>query len=325
MTVAARIGLIVEEPLLQYQLRALLQGAGYQLIYTLTPDQISAEHLSGDQVHLWLLCLSEYSEHDSLLDQLHSDNDIPVLIEDGSEQWVDEEGPTPRQHRLIKQIEKALPRLLEQPLAGDTSVNPILCKAQQLSQQSSAPVNVWVLGASLGGPEAVCEFLAALPDDLPVAFAYGQHIDPQFNDTLQQAVAKKTSMTSKVLTSGDMLRHGEIGLMPVEQRLKMLPLGQVIVLDEPWPGPFSPSIECLVSQTAELYGGASGCIIFSGMGDDGAKGCETMQQSGGTVLIQSFDSCANSAMPEAALAATNNAFVGSPTQLAEAFAQQFGR
>jgi chemosensory pili system protein ChpB (putative protein-glutamate methylesterase) len=204
-------------------------------------------------------------------------------------------------------------------------VNPILSKAQQLSQQSSAPVNVWVLGASLGGPEAVCEFLAALPDDLPVAFAYGQHIDPQFNDTLQQAVAKKTSMTSKVLTSGDMLRHGEIGLMPVEQRLKMLPLGQVIVLDEPWPGPFSPSIDCLVSQTAELYGGASGCIIFSGMGDDGAKGCETMQQSGGTVLIQSFDSCANSAMPEAALAATNNAFVGSPTQLAEAFAQQFGR
>lgn len=325
MTVAARIGLIVEQPLLQYQLRALLQEAGYHLVYTLSPDQISDEHLTADRVHLWLLCLSEHSEHDNLLDQLHTDSDIPVLIEDGSEQWMDEDGPTPRQHRLIKQIEKALPAELGQQPIEERAVNPILDKAQQLSEQACGPVNVWVLGASLGGPEAVCEFLAALPDDLPVAFVYGQHIDPQFNNTLQQAVAKKTTMSAKVLASGDALRHGEIGLMPVAQRLKLLPLGQVIVLDEPWPGPFSPSIDCLVSQTAELYGAASGCIIFSGMGDDGAKGCEEMQNAGGTVWIQSFDSCANSAMPEAAMAATRSAFVASPAQLAEAFGQQFGR
>lgn len=47
--------------------------------------------------------------------------------------------------------------------------------------------NVWVMGASIGGPEAVREFLAELPKDCPALFLLAQHMGPEFVDIMAQA------------------------------------------------------------------------------------------------------------------------------------------
>ncbi|WP_162844212.1 chemotaxis protein CheB [Sinobacterium caligoides] len=315
-----RVGLVVDDPLQQHQLKVLLQEHGYQLGLLISPEQLTPQHIVDAAVHLWLLCLADVSRHEEVLESLLSDAEVPVLIEDGSEQWADEEGPSPRHRRLIKQLNKALPVLSE----SDAHVeNPILSRAQEVSEETQVACNVWVLGVSLGGPEAVCEFLSMVPADLPVAFVYAQHIDEQFNETLLLAVSKQSSMPAKVLRSGDRLRHGELGLMPVRQRLKLLPLGQVMIVDEPWPGPFSPSIDCLMSDVAHHYGRYSGGIIFSGMGDDGAEGSKQMTLAGGRVWLQSFDSCANSAMPEATAAVGNYERIATPAELAAALVDEY--
>lgn len=43
---------------------------------------------------------------------------------------------------------------------------------------------VWLLAASLGGPEAVKAFMDALPGGLPVGFVYAQHIEASFESAL---------------------------------------------------------------------------------------------------------------------------------------------
>jgi chemosensory pili system protein ChpB (putative protein-glutamate methylesterase) len=50
--------------------------------------------------------------------------------------------------------------------------------------------HIWVLGASLGGPNAVKEFLDALPKGLPVGFVYAQYIDARFQKALIQTLSR---------------------------------------------------------------------------------------------------------------------------------------
>jgi chemotaxis response regulator CheB len=52
-----------------------------------------------------------------------------------------------------------------------------------------------VLGASLGGSNAVKEFLDALPKGLPVGFVYAQYIDARFQKVLIQNLGRHSGIT----------------------------------------------------------------------------------------------------------------------------------
>jgi chemotaxis response regulator CheB len=55
--------------------------------------------------------------------------------------------------------------------------------------------HIWVLGASLGGSNAVKEFLDALPKGLPVGFVYAQYIDARYQKTLIQTLGRHSGIT----------------------------------------------------------------------------------------------------------------------------------
>ena len=178
---------------------------------------------------------------------------------------------------------------------------------------------VWILAASLGGPAAVKEFLEYLPDGLPVAFVLAQHIDGGFQKVLSQVLERNTNY--KVVTDCDNQRvnAGSIYVLSVEHSVTFSEAGTIIPSDEPWEGPYSPSINQVIEAVAERWRGQSGVIVFSGMGEDGNKTVHIMHEYGGLVLAQDQESSANSSMPDAIRETGCVAFNGNPQQLAYQF------
>jgi chemosensory pili system protein ChpB (putative protein-glutamate methylesterase) len=173
---------------------------------------------------------------------------------------------------------------------------------------------IWVLGSSLGGPEAVKEFLDALPKGLPVGFIYGQHIDAQFVPVLAQVLARHAHVTSAVAKGGDQVRAGEVLIVPADREAIFIN-GVLQLLPTPWPGPYGPSIDQLILNTHHAFPNI-GVMIFSGMGNDGAEAVQQLASEGMPVWAQNSETCASSAMPDACRETGAVKFSGTPQDMA---------
>ncbi len=177
--------------------------------------------------------------------------------------------------------------------------------------------NVWVLGASLGGPEAVKRFLNALEPDIDASFIVAQHLGSNFVKLLAEQLTRTTPFTAMKPRVGHVLRHGEILVTPVSERLAVNPIGAVELRSLDESAAYSPSINLVLKDAAKRFGSKSGAIIFSGMGDDGVDGIEYMNQAGAPVWAQDADSCVISSMPDQARNTGLVDFSGTPEQMAQ--------
>jgi len=176
---------------------------------------------------------------------------------------------------------------------------------------------VWVLGASIGGPEAVREFLGELPRDYPALFLLAQHMGAEFVDLMAQQLAKSTSLTVRTPTHGERVGHGEVLLVPTTHRLQIDPEGIVVLERGGSDAAYSPSIDRVLHDMADRYGANAGAIIFSGMTTDAVEGSVYLAGKGGAVYAQHPDTCVVSSMVDGAVEAGVVKFLGSPKELAE--------
>jgi chemosensory pili system protein ChpB (putative protein-glutamate methylesterase) len=69
-------------------------------------------------------------------------------------------------------------------------------------------------------------------------------------------------------------------------------------------------------NVAKHFGARARYILFSGMGNDGAEAAVRISQQASTIWAQDSQSCANSSMPDSAVATGHVSYIGSPRQLA---------
>ena len=74
---------------------------------------------------------------------------------------------------------------------------------------------------------------------------------------------------------------------------------------------------------ARVFAKRGGAIIFTGMGDDGARSSKLLRYRGGEVWVQEADSCAIDSMPISVQSFTEPHVLGTPQQLAEQFVERF--
>lgn len=182
---------------------------------------------------------------------------------------------------------------------------------------------VWLLLASAGGPEAVGEFIDALPMHCPVGFLYGQHISPGFETNLVTMLDGRRGFHASIAHTGQRLTPGQIAIVPADQSMFVLD-GDVVLLDkQPWHGQFQPSLDALAAEYSRRNKNISGMIVFSGMGEDGRSAMRLYASSGGRVWAQAPHSCVVSSMPEAVLADQCVEFCAPPQQLAQRLASVY--
>lgn len=176
---------------------------------------------------------------------------------------------------------------------------------------------VYVLGASIGGPEAVRDFLAELPRDYPALFLLAQHMGAEFVDLMAQQLAKATPLTVRTPTHGERVSHGDVVIVPTTHRLQVDADGVVLLERASSDGAYSPSIDRVLCDAADRYGASASAIIFSGMTTDAVEGAKYLASKGGTIYAQHPDTCVVSSMIDGVVEAGIVKFLGAPRELAD--------
>ncbi|MEJ2344176.1 MAG: chemotaxis protein CheB [Gammaproteobacteria bacterium] len=184
---------------------------------------------------------------------------------------------------------------------------------------------VWVLGASIGGPQAVKQFVSSLPGDLPITLVLAQHIGAGFVELLAAQLRRVANLEVSAAEDGQTLRHGQLVVAPVEHRMVITEEGRVELQPIAERSVYSPSIDTVMADVAARYGANSGAIVFSGMGNDGVLGCQAIVERGGTVWAQDAASCVISSMADAVREAGLASHSGDPGELAASLVEHVKR
>lgn len=176
--------------------------------------------------------------------------------------------------------------------------------------------NVWVIGASIGGPQSVKRFLVAIQTRLPVAFVLAQHIGSNFVSLLAKQLDKVSGMKVIAATEGHLLKHNEVVIAPTSQRITLDKQGFIRLKPLEAKSIYTPSIDTVMTDISMRYGVHTSAIMFSGMGCDGVRGSQLIASRGGRVWAQDTDSCVISSMPDSTRRAGIVGFNGTPEELA---------
>ncbi len=176
---------------------------------------------------------------------------------------------------------------------------------------------VWLLGASTGGLQAIRQFLSQIPPRDDLAFVYAQHIGVQQTGVLLKMIETHTGWPARVPSTGEFIKPATVTVISPEFETRVSRQGWILRFASSWPGHYAPSIDQLANRLALLYRRDCGAIIFTGMGDDGARGCQSIKQYGGQVWVQEPTACTVPAMPEAVIQRCKTDFIGTVEELAK--------
>ncbi|MFQ5560041.1 MAG: chemotaxis protein CheB, partial [Nitrospinota bacterium] len=166
-------------------------------------------------------------------------------------------------------------------------------------------VDVVIIGVSTGGPEALLKILPLLPSTLPVPVLVVLHIPELFGKSLSSQLNGKSSLTVKLAKEGDAIRKGFVYLAPGNQHMlisKGIYNSPVLRMnDGPKENSCRPSVDPLLRSAISGYRPERILtVILTGVGSDGLKGVQFLQQLGGGFCItQSKQSCVAYGMPRA--------------------------
>lgn len=186
-----------------------------------------------------------------------------------------------------------------------------------------ATSNVWLLGASTGGLQAVTSFLRQIPRELDVAFVYVQHIDGQQLGTLRRIIEDGSRWPVREACTSNYIQAGTVTLIPPQHETRIGKQGQLLRFTSPWRDTYAPSINQIAKRMALVYQRSCGAIIFTGMGDDGVKGCREIRNRGGRVWVQDPAQCMAVSMPQAIIKSGLADRVASLDELASALVARY--
>ncbi|MBO0901251.1 chemotaxis-specific protein-glutamate methyltransferase CheB [Cellulomonas sp. zg-ZUI222] len=166
-------------------------------------------------------------------------------------------------------------------------------------------VEVVVVGASTGGPEALSRVLAALPV-LPVPVAVVQHMPPVFTRQLAARLDRLGPHRVAEAAHGVTLLPGHVHVAPGDHHLEVHRAGGGLVtaLTQAPPVNFCrPAVDVLLSSAAQAAGAGVLAVVLTGMGADGRTGAERVVTAGGRVVVQDERTSVVWGMPGAVAAA----------------------
>jgi len=197
----------------------------------------------------------------------------------------------------------AAARVRRRPAAARAPVPPPAVRKARPAA-SCAPGPVIAVGASTGGPEALREFLAALPPDAPGVLVV-QHMPVRFTRAFADRLDGICALRVKEAEDGDVVAAGRALIAPGDRhmRLARAGAGYRVRLDTAAPlHGHRPAVDVLFGSCAEHAAGRAIGVLLTGMGEDGARGLLSMRRAGAFTLGQSAESCVVFGMPKSAAA-----------------------
>lgn len=292
MKIDATLGVISEDPLLRKQLSEFAERYGFTLGVSVSPDiwQASAAN-KQTKIDCWFVDEPSFETDAAGVEDFLDQVTCPVIY--GLEPFSRDQGV--RDREFISLLKTLIRHLTKEQLSTD--------------------IDIWVLAASLGGPEAIKEFLDALPTGLPVCFLYAQHLDEVGSRALVDVIGRDAKLSVVALGGLMNLQREVVYKVPVSGSVDFTP-DVCYQTGQPWTGIYQPSIDELLRRASFTFGDRLNVIYFSGMGDDGSETAKELSTRGSLVWAQSIQSSASTAMPEAIIKQGVCQRIASPKELA---------
>ncbi|MDY7229811.1 protein-glutamate methylesterase/protein-glutamine glutaminase [Hyalangium rubrum] len=167
-------------------------------------------------------------------------------------------------------------------------------------------VAVVAIGASTGGPNMLTEVLSEFPADFPVPVLITQHMPPVFTKLFAERLNTVCRLQVREATPGEMVRAGQIWIAPGDYHLTVVRDGPMVRLathQGPPENSCRPAVDVLFRSAATVYGSGVLAVVMTGMGQDGLKGCQAVNQVSGQLMVQDPNTCIIGSMPRAVIQA----------------------
>ena len=184
-----------------------------------------------------------------------------------------------------------------------------------------------VVGASLGGLDALRTLVGGLPPEFDIPMTVIQHRHRDSDAMLARILQRHTTLRVCEVEDKQPVETGSIYLAPANYHL--LVEEDHFALSVEAPVRYSrPSIDVAMTSAADVYGHRVVGVILTGSNADGARGLRRIASRGGLAVIQDPKSAEAPEMPEAAMRSVPTARVFTMERIASflgALPQQHAR
>ncbi len=160
-----------------------------------------------------------------------------------------------------------------------------------------------VLGASLGGLDALRTMLSALSTSFPWPLVIAQHRSSEdVSDMLPLMLQRTCPLPVSEVEDKDPILGGHVYIAPPDYHL-LIEQGAFALSTEARVSHARPSIDVLFDSAAAAYGPRVVAVVLTGASADGARGAARVKAAGGMLLVQDPATAESPTMPLAAIAA----------------------
>jgi two-component system chemotaxis response regulator CheB len=160
--------------------------------------------------------------------------------------------------------------------------------------------DIVVVGASVGGIEALRTIAGGLPKDFPAAVFVVLHTAPQAPVVLADILDRAGELPAAFAADDERIQTGRIHVAPPDRHLIVEP-NRVRLTRGPKENRFRPAVDPLFRSAAQVYGPRVIGIILTGYLDDGTAGLWAVKQLGGTTVVQDPHEALAPSMPASAM------------------------
>lgn len=150
----------------------------------------------------------------------------------------------------------------------------------------SVPRDVIVIGASLGGFEALCRLTRDLPAEFPAAICVVLHTSPNSPRLLAEILGRCTPLAVSYARQGVRIRPGHIYIAPPDRHLVVTSIGLLGLDAGPKVHYSRLAADRLFESAAEAYGPRMIGVVLTGGGRDGTAGMRAITSAGGIAIVQ---------------------------------------
>ena len=145
---------------------------------------------------------------------------------------------------------------------------------------------VVMIAASTGGPATLMRLMPKFPKNFPAPVVLVQHMPATFTSQLSVQLTEISQIRVKEAENNEGLQSGTFYICPGSHHLRISVNGRIKLDDGERISGYRPNADVAFESAAAYAGPNVIAVVLTGMGNDGAKGVQSVKAARGTVLAQ---------------------------------------